>query len=175
MIIPLSVKVFSHDSSAGEFFSSPEDAYNKNADNENAALYSILDHLEEFRSFDGKFRFKLCYPFVRDECNQDEGECVTEEKCNEWIQKSNPAEEFKIEGFEPISLVYKENSKNEHWAGLGKNVVGGPSLIDDTPDSSSVHWYSAIGAYKSWMSPTTFPGPRPLAVYKVQLFVKKVE
>ena len=73
------------------------DAKNKNSDDPNAPLFSILDQLEGMRNRDGKFHLKLCYP----ELTQ------FSPPCNEWIQTSNPATETAITGYEEVQVKLK--------------------------------------------------------------------
>ena len=70
------VKVFSHDTGGG-LFSSQEEALNKNPDNPDAELFSILDQLENYRDHEGILHFKLCYPELTG---------VGGGHCNEWTQ-----------------------------------------------------------------------------------------
>ena len=44
------------------FFKDQKEALNKNADNEDADMFSILYQLEQYRNCEGDFHFKLCYP-----------------------------------------------------------------------------------------------------------------
>ena len=165
-------KVFSHDSSSGEFFASQSDALNKNSDNPDAALFSILDQLEDFRQSDGRFHFKLCYPEVT--------WGVDGKKCNEWYQTSNPATETTITGFEAIDLAFTINSFEKPWSGIGRSPSKWPyALIDDAPSESN--WWTSIGATRSFGSASTFPGPytgssnynpATTPVSKVELLVK---
>ena len=131
----------------------------KNPDDPNAKLFSILNKLENYRDKDGNFRFKLCYP--------------VEQKCNEWTQSSNLAENNKIEGFSPISLDWTENGDRKPWRGLGK--VGsnsfGTTLIDDAPESTN--WFCAIGAFAYWPVSPKIPGPNTIGggISEVILYV----
>ena len=82
----------------------------KNPENPSADLYSILYQLESFRTPEG-FHFKICYPELNG--------------CNLWIQTSNPAQEWNIEGFQKVHLSFQDNGNNTNWTGLGKNKYGG--------------------------------------------------
>ena len=82
----------------------------KNHENPSADLYSILYQLEDYRTPEG-FYFKLCYPELNG--------------CNLWIQTSNPAEEWKIEGFQAVHLSFHHNGNDSNWTGLGKNKADG--------------------------------------------------
>merc|ERR1711879_1064272 len=155
------VKVFGHDT-AGGLFSRRADALTKNEDNPDAKLFSILNQLEKYRGSDGNFQFKLCYPELN--------------KCNEWIQSSNPATETTIRGFKPISLAFKTNGIGGAWAGLGKSSSNKYSevLIDDAP--AYKNWHSAIGSCAYWPGKPKIPGPRggngQWPITKVNLYVK---
>jgi len=161
------VKVFNHNT-AGGFFdasNSPDDVLSKNPTDPNAELYSILDTLENFRDEEGKFTFKLCYP--EEYAGNGAG------RCNEWKQTSNPATETTITGFEAIgTLAWNIRSDDKPWGGLGKNADSRYALIDDLPKSGD--WWTAIGAFVSYGSASTIPGPRPRKVTKVELYVKEV-
>ena len=163
------IKVFSHDVSGGLFTN--YDVGNKNPEDPDNKLYSILDQLEDYRSSVGKFQFKLCYPELT--------WGLDEKTCNEWIQASNPYTESSITGFEEIFLAFDKNSSNDDWRGLGKNLVGNDvaTMLDDSPDTSN--WFSAIGA-KSYWGNGTIPGPRHPTdhttnsqISMVELFVKE--
>ena len=149
------VKVFGHDT-AGGLFSRRADALTKNEDNPDAKLFSILNQLEKYRGSDGNFQFKLCYPELN--------------KCNVWIQSSNPATETTIRGFKPISLEFTVNGIDAAWAGLGKSTSD-KVLIDDAPAYKD--WFSAIGACAYWPGKPKIPGPRaaPTGITKVNLYV----
>ena len=123
------IKIFGHNTKGGLFLST-EDALSKNPDNPNANLFSILSKLENYRGKDGNFQFKLCYPEVG--------------KCNEWIQYSNPATDTSIIGFRSISLEFTKNGLLDAWAGLGKSISSGITLIDDAPEALNFH--CSIGA-----------------------------
>ena len=160
------VKVFSHDTRGG-FFSSKADAANKNPNNPDADLFSILDQLEGYRGVDGNFRFKLCYPELTWGADG--------KKCNEWIQSSNPLTEKPIAGFKPISLAFTINSLKEPWSGLGPSQWPN-SVIDDR--AITFGWF-AIGSTKVYYD--GIAGPRYSVdaeankfgvVKKVQLYVQ---
>ena len=152
------IKVFSHNVTNGEYFSSQSDALNKNPTNPNAALFSILDTLETYRRADGKFRFKLCYPELT--WGWEGG------KCNEWLQTSNPVSETEITGFERISgnlIAFGsrfDSGEFAGWVGIGRSHSQfSNSLIDDDPTGDN--WFTAIGALKADDSAlsNTLPGP----------------
>ena len=110
--------------------------------------------MENHRDENGNFQFKLCYPEL--------------DKCNEWIQSSNPATETEIKGFRAIDLKFKTTVKGGKWAGLGKSISG-PTLMDDTP--TTYNWYCAIGASSNYPSNPKIPGPAGYFVTEVDLYV----
>ena len=158
--------MFSHDTRGG-VFSSQADAANKNSNNSDAYLFSILDQLERYRDSDGNFIFKLCYPELT--------WGVDGRTCNEWIQSSNPLTETTIRGFKPISLAFTKDSYLKAWRGLGKSPSNYPyAAIDDAPTGS--YWWTAIGATRLYHG--KIPGPRSdrdwnkiAIITKVQLYV----
>ena len=116
---------FYHPSSLGKngFFANHADAHNKNADNETADMFSILDQLEDFRDCDGNFHFKICYPELAENFSFP---------CNEWIQGRNPFEDKLLRGFKPINITFQ--SATQDFNGLGMSARGkGDSFIDDAP------------------------------------------
>ena len=102
-------KIFRHDIKGG-FFTDYAEAGNKNTEDENADLFSVLDTLDFFRGLDGKFLFKLCYPEV---------EGSTGGHCNEWYQTSDPFTDSVITGFDPVKIEFP--GKTNVFAGLGSN------------------------------------------------------
>ena len=155
-------KVFGHDISGGLF--SLADVGNKNPDNPDAELFSILDQLESFRGNDGNFLFKICYPMVTMGGRQGH--------CNVWLQSSNPYTDSIITGFRPVSLSFFLNGDGEDWQGLGLNEDTSEAVIDDAPSSSQ--WWMAIGAISDLNG--EIPGPKnqdDLMVTQVELFVSK--
>ena len=150
-------------------FADPKDAMNKNPDNENAKLFSILDKLEMFRDEEGNFHLKLCYPKVK---------YTAISPCNEWKQSSNPVFEPKVTGYKPMRLAFHKNSAGI-FAGLGPSTATTSTLIDEKPHGNG-NWFFAVGALKFWHKKDTIPGPVAKthdlsAVRKVELFVKVSE
>lgn len=162
-------KIFSHDT-AGGLFANLEDAKNKNPQNENSKLFSILDQLEKFRDAEGNFELKVCYPEVT---------YTPIYPCNEWIQSSNPVHETNITGFRALRIAFPKTSTGGTFSGLGLSPPSfGSTLIDETP--SHGNWYFAIGALQYWHKDDTIPGPRHgdtdlAAVRRVELWVKTSE
>ena len=158
------VKVFSHDTGGG-LFSSQEEALNKNPDNPDAELFSILDQLEDYRDHEGILHFELCYPEITG---------VGGGHCNEWTQTSNPLYYSTIQGFQAIALAFPHDGNKKPWQGLGRSFAK-YSVLDDTPSDDT--WWTAIGA-TAYSAPEhikseedCIPGPRTHMVTKVELYI----
>ena len=148
-------KIFSHDVTGG-VFKDVEDVKNKNENDENAKLFSILDKLENCRNpATKKFHFKLCYPDLNS-------------KCNEWLQASNPVTEERIEGFNPIKLDFPTDTLSNPFVGLGLSPVNFDQTLIDANPENQFYWFS-IGAMEE-LATGKIPGPS--AVSKVEFFVK---
>ena len=91
---------FTHPSELGKdgFFKDQTDALNKNSDDENANMFSILDQLEEYRSCNGEFHFKICYPELAENFSFP---------CNEWTQFNNPTVDSIVRNFKPIQISFR--------------------------------------------------------------------
>jgi len=154
-------KVYSHDTRGG-LFANLEEAKKKNVDDENALLYSILYNLEAYRTNQGYFHFKLCYP----ELTQFPF------PCNEWTQTSNPVFESKITDYNPINIIWNKDGINQPFHGIGLSPSSKAyNLIDDAPDH--VNWFSSIGTLLNWPGgSSTIPGPRDFKVKKAELYVR---
>ena len=130
-----------------------EEAKNKNPDDENADLFSILGQLERYRRCSGIFHFKLCYPELAENFTFP---------CNEWTQFNNPVSDSMIKDFQEVKLTFKDN-----FQGIGMNEIQKwRTLINHKPFEYSE--FFSIGA-PSWM--TEVPGPYPIWVGKVELYV----
>ena len=144
--------MFSHNTQGGLFTTA--NVLDKNSEDPNADLYSILGQLHHLKINDS-FNFRLCYPELKG---------INGSSCNDWSQSSNPATNSSVSGFRPNKpLVFTKNSYLKDWKGLGKNslsVVRDPrvTFIDDAPTQS--YWYSAVGAFSYWPGKPTIPGPR---------------
>ena len=88
--------------------------------------YSVLDQLEQFRSDDGRFYFRMAWP----------GDATV----YEWSQTSNPVSE-KLAGYQPISVPYT----GQHWKGLEPSTY---ALMDGSINPSV--WFYAIGSHQKW-------------------------
>ena len=141
------------------FFGDLIEAQNKNADNETADLFSILYQLERFRTCDGVFHFKLCYPDLA-------GEFLT--PCNEWTQSSNPIYESVVQDFKPINITF-QSAENKDFNGLSWSTRGVETcLIEDYP-YTTVNRSLCIGSLSG--TDGRFTGPNKFMVEKVELFV----
>jgi hypothetical protein len=153
-------KVFSHDTSGG-LFSNKAEALRKNPETPAAKLFSILGDLEDFRSANGSFHLKICYPELT----------AFHPPCNEWIQTSNPATESTIQGFRAISLAFPKMHSGAAWGGLRLSPHSSSTLIDGT-----YGWWMAVGAMQYHGGADTIPGPSKAgdiyrSIKKVELFV----
>jgi len=105
----------------------PRGQFRLNADNEESDNFSILDELEQFRSLDGRFYFRMTWPGSN--------------MVYQWSQTSNPTSET-ISGYQAISIPYS----GHHWGGLAPS--GNDALIDGSPGHWS--WFYAIGSHVKW-------------------------
>jgi len=92
---------------ASLYYSSATDALEENVGNIGKNLYSILNKLEDFRSTDGKFRLKLCYPRTGsgEPLNNIKAQ-TSGEQCNEWRQTSNPISSTSVSGVERVDMAW---------------------------------------------------------------------
>ena len=156
-------KVFSHnhpvDLGEAGFFIDHADAMNKNSNDEDADMFSILDKLEEYRTCNGTFHLKLCYPELFTNFSFP---------CNEWIQFNNPALDSLSMGFVPINITFESAVKT--FSGLSLSDRGkDESLMQDFPyiykTERSFHIGSLIGKEGKIV------GPPAHLVEKVELFL----
>jgi len=102
----------------------PEDPDNDN--------YAILNELEDFRSNDGRFYFRLNWPNANDDVSM------------EWSQTSNPLLEDAA-GYEEIDVTYSGRG----WGGLEPS--GNTALMDGSVlDNYKSNWFYAIGSDTYW-------------------------
>lgn len=119
-------------------------AHRLNPDNPNAALYSILDSLENFRQADGDLIFKLSYPQMCEPSDSNPNNlaaCVDGKEYNIWRQTTNPYSRFTlgdtssaVVGYEAIDVPY-----DRAFRGLGPSQMG--AVFDGTPTVRS-YWYA---------------------------------
>ena len=133
------VKVFYHDCSTGEFFTSFEELLNTNS----VYKYSILGKIDEFKT-ENTYEFLLEYPELNG--------------YNRWTQTSNPTTTVeRVDGYNPISISWN----TYWWHGL---CASNPqySFIDGSVGHAN--WLYAIGSKQSWGTATQMPGPeKPLS------------
>ena len=158
------VKIFSHDT-AGGVFPTVEAASSMNPDKPEAALFSVLDKVEQFRDNSNLLHFKLCYPLL-----QNLPGLEASSPCNEWVQSSNPARAATISGFQAISLAFPNNGHGEAWAGLGRSA-GARTLVEDTPTEEGAGWMALGATQYNYPQSRTIPGPWLRDITKVELYI----
>ena len=130
----------------------------KNADNDTADLFSILDELEWYRTCSGDFHFKICYPDLAENFSFP---------CNEWSQLNNPATDSIVREFKPINITFE--SKTQEFKGLAMSEWGKEEhLIVDFPFQTT-DWSFSVGTLKGVDG--KFDGPGSYLVENVELFV----
>ena len=140
------------------FFKDLNDAMNKNADDEDANMFSILDQLEQYRNCRGEFHFKLCYPELAENFSFP---------CNEWTQFNNPVSDSMSRDFKPVKISFR--SATLEFKGLGMSERGKlNNLIEDYPFLKENRSFS-VGTIKGIDG--KIAGPPPHLVEKVELFV----
>jgi len=115
--------------------------------------FAMLDELENFRSTDGKFEFKLVWP-------------LSEAQDMLWKQSSNPVTMSTrgVEGYEVVSVPHPRK-----FGGLTNNL-GRSTLLDGVANSG--WWWFSVGAKQYYQK--GYPGiyqPR-MIVSAVELYVK---
>ena len=137
-------------------FANIEETKNKNPDDENADLFSILGQLENYRTCSGQLHFKLCWPELAEEYSFP---------CNEWTQRTNPAESIMTRGYTPVRITFDP----ENFRGLAKDNSGvGCNLMDYRPYVGN--WWFSVGTLCPF-GVDSIPGPPPRPVYQVEMFV----
>jgi len=137
------------------------DALEVNSDDPDNDNYAILNQLEQFRSSDGKFYFKLTWPNANEDVTM------------EWSQTSNPLVEDVV-GYEPIDVPYTGRG----WGGLEPSSQ---ALMDGSVlGSFKSNWFYAVGAYNNWPTGSDkLPGyakadnDNSYAQTQVELYVQK--
>lgn len=149
------VKVFSHDSNVGGYFTSLSEAQSCSSNGK----FSILNSMDKLKS-SGKYQFMLVYP--------ESG------KRNIWKQSKNPLKESiantdsgkRVEGYEAVSISLSGN----YWGGLAMSTSTTGALLDGSTGHGN--WFYAIGALQKWGDGVnTFPGGNSEAVTKVELWL----
>ena len=143
-------------------FQTEQDSLEKNPEDPDASLFSILGSVEKFRNEEGKFVFKIVYPELKG--------------LNLWEQTSNPATAETIEGFQGLRLNFSEAGDGGDWGGLGK-CSHSSALICDAPSQDTEETLAmCIGcgryARAAGKEIRKIPGPKHSisAVSKVELY-----
>jgi hypothetical protein len=134
------IRVFYHDVASG-YFASNNDAALKNEAAPTSDLYSILEHMELFRSLDGSFELRIHWP-----------ETAIAGR-NIWRQTSNPTT-APVQGYEGLDIDYV----SQFWGGL--------ELSDNNLtylDGSVQHpnWFYSVGSTVAWGDPPGIPSHGP--------------
>jgi len=129
---------------------------NRNIVNDNAANYSQLQNLENFRGDDGKLTFLMTYPANKTLTSPQ----IWKQKSNPWTVRNN--RNGQVDGYEAISVPYRGDS----WGGLRWN--GGPCLLSGSTNS---WWWYALGSFKPFGN-NLIPGANETQVNKTELYVK---
>jgi hypothetical protein len=137
------------------------DALEVNSDDPDNDNYAILNQLEQFRSSDGKFYFRLTWPNANEDVTM------------EWSQTSNPLVEDVV-GYEPIDVPYTGRG----WGGLEPSSQ---ALMDGSVlGTFKSNWFYAVGAYNNWPTGSNkFPAyakadnDNSYAQTQVELYIQK--
>ena len=136
------LKLFYHDMSALEAFSSEEEALKCSTEKK----FSILGFLSDSFKFNNKFEFLLDYPELH--------------AYNTWKQTNNPLKENETGQQEVDGFVPKHTgAPRSNWGGLVYTAVhprnlSRPSLLNGTPNKDD-DWYFAIASYGMAWGPNT--------------------
>jgi len=144
--------VFHHDVADG-YWAGNQDSLERSIDNPSALRYSILSHLEAFRSSDGSLEMRIEWPGTA---------CPGR---NIWRQTSNPAL-GPIAGYQPLDIEYTDFS----WGGLELNSFNAASFIDGSVGIA--YWFYAVGSTVSWSSPPAIPACSMTPAERVSLWVR---
>ncbi len=144
--------VFHHDI-AGGYWAGSQDSLERSVDDPDALRYSILSHLEAFRSTDGSLEMRIEWPDTA---------CAGH---NIWRQTSNPAL-GPVAGYEAIDVQYTDYS----WGGLELNGYNTSSFIDGSVGIN--WWFYAIGSTAGWSSPPGIPACSMTPAQRVSLWVR---
>ena len=129
---------------------------NRNSVNNNAANYSQLQNLENFRGDDGKLTFKMTYPNNKTLTSPQ----IWKQTSNPWTVRNNRSGQ--VDGYQAISIPYTGVA----WGGLRWN--GGPCLLSGSTNS---WWWYALGSFKPFGN-NLIPGANNVKVNKTELYVK---
>ena len=157
------VKIFRHDSSNKDFFSSDDswaEAKQTNTSDPDGFKYSILSSWGEFLRND-KYTLKLDYP----------NNGITQI----WSQTSNPVDSDGSGGVNGY-LEIDVDSRGRQWGGLERRdynedgIMGKANLSSFLDGSISQTWHYAVGASAAWGGHNNYPGPG-IAVKLVELWI----
>lgn len=156
--------VFNHNIIDG-YFADDVEAATFNVSNPEANKYSILSYLENFRSLQGNFTFKINWPGYTPR--------------NIWQQRTNPTSDVDVDGYIPISIT-APGSVSNYWGGLELgNGTHGPgngvkAFIDGSVNQSN--YFYAIGEYVAYGTPAGIPANTDIiasgGIPHVQLWVR---
>lgn len=156
--------VFNHNIVDG-YFADDVEAATFNVNNPEANKYSILSYLENFRSMQGNFTFKINWPGYTPR--------------NIWQQRTNPTTDVDVDGYIPISIT-APGSVSNYWGGLELgNGTHGPgngvkAFIDGSVNQSN--YFYAIGEYVAYGTPAGIPANTDIiasgGIPHVQLWVR---
>ena len=131
---------------------------NRNIDNPDWNNYSQLKNLENYRSSDGKFTFKMSYP----KNNKLTSPQIWKQTPNPYTVKNN--RNGQVDGYEEIDVPYT----GSYWGGLRWN--GDKSILSG---STNNNWWYAIGGFKPFND--LIPGADGTIVDKTELYVKNIK
>jgi len=128
----------------------------RNIVNNNAANYSQLQNLENYRGDDGKLTFLMTYPANKTLTSPQ----IWKQTTNPYTVRNN--RNGQVDGYEAISVPYK----GTNWGGLRWN--GKYSLMSG---STNGWWWYALGSFKPFGN-NLIPGANNTQVNKTELYVK---
>ena len=129
-------RVFYHDVADG-YFSSDADAHGRSEDDPLSPLYSILGHLDAFRSTDGRFVLRINWPETPIEGG------------NIWSQTSDPTT-APVVGYVALDVDYT----SQLWGGLELSDRA-ETFLDGSVGHAS--WFYSIGSQVPWSDPPGIP------------------
>ena len=128
----------------------------RNIVNNNAANYSRMQNLENFRGDDGKLTFLMTYPANKTLTSPQ----IWKQTTNPYTVRNN--RQGQVDGYEAISVPYTGVA----WGGLRWN--GKYSLMSG---STNGWWWYALGSFKPFGN-NLIPGANNTPVNKIELYVK---
>ena len=99
----------------------------------------MLDQIRDYKSYDAKFRFKICYPNIR-----------WQWQCHEWEQSSNPMEQYDAKDYKVIQTEYEYFFGT--FGGLEKAIAHPEkTLIEEVNDGA--FWVGVLNNDGLYMGP----------------------